>query len=217
MDRFRKFCEKPLFIISLCMTFIFTIALVIMMAIPHGKIYYFNYTIEDTNHYYEITLDEKYSEKHYYVLDGESYDVEDMLDGEYEFEIDNGELYILDGGSTNQRQKVGEVNSRKIYLNRCVLGMEDHDTVLVCRVNTTLTNIFTMLLSLGIFLLVISIVMKYAHSHHDKKLSYTNDNDSLKAIKAHKEMQKEGFIDEDEDNEPNFDVDNEDKDDKTED
>lgn len=191
MHKFRRFTEKTLLIISICMIAIFFVAVIVMMCIPHGKNYEFSYVIEDTEHHYEITLDKKYTEKHYYVLDGYSYNADDMMKGEYNFEVDNGELYIIDNGSTSQRQKIGSINSRELKLLNRDLTQDGHDVVLTCHINRTLTNIFVICLYLGIFLIVISIMLIIVHKHHDGKTQ--QEKNVKKTSKEVNEEEQDGF------------------------
>lgn len=169
MNKFKKIFEKPLLIASSIFIAVFIAAIVVMICIPHGNEYYFGYELEDTRHEYVIKIGEKYTEEHHMFLNGEEIPVEDMRTSEYEYEIYNGELYVLDGGATKQREKVGDINSREIVLTYSVLGEANHNTVLVCKTNRTLTNIFVMGLYISIFLLIISIMMIIIHKHHDKK------------------------------------------------
>ena len=169
MSKFRRFSEKPLFIISLGMIGDFLIAVIVMMCIPHGNTYIFSYEIKETRHEYKINLGEKYSEEHHMYIDGKEVPTADMRHDEYEYEIDNGVLYILDGGTSGEREKIGDINSRTITLTYCVMGEDNHDTVLTCITNKTLTNIFVVGLYLGIFLLIIGIVLKFAHTKHDSQ------------------------------------------------
>ena len=173
MDKFRKFCEKPLLIISSIMTAIFVIALVVLACIPNGKVYDFRYEIEDANFVYEVTLDKKYKVTHKYYVDGYAYNVGDVSKHEFEYEVINGKLYLLDGVTT-ERQEIGEINSKKLILKENVLG-EDGGTVLYCEINRTLSTFFIMGTTLGFILLATSIILRFAHNHYDRQNLLNNE------------------------------------------
>lgn len=176
MKKMRKFLEKPLMIISLSLIAVFFVAVIVMISIPHGKLYKYSYQIDDTTHYYEIILDEKYTEKHYYVLDGYSYEIDDMFKGEYNYEIKNNELYLIDNGSTSQKQKIGEINSRELNIFNRNLNQNGGESVFVCKVNRLLTDIFVVGLFASIVLFVISITMKVISSKKKKEKQDINQD-----------------------------------------
>ena len=167
MDKFRKFCEKSLLIISSIMTATFVIALIVLACIPNGKVYDFRYNVEDASFVYEITLDKKYKVTHKYSVDGYTYNVGDVSKKEFEYEVINGKLYLLDG-ITTERQEIGEINSKRLVLRENILG-EDGGTVLYCETNRTLSIVFIMGALLGALLIALSVILKFLHTHQDNQ------------------------------------------------
>ena len=158
MNKFKHFCKKPLLIVSICLIALFFIANVVMICIPHGKVYEVSYKQEGVTYNYKITLGKTYKGTHTYVVDGYKYDVGDVDKKEYDYSIDNGKLYLIDDGTSKQKQEIGTIDSRKIKLNFNVFG-DDDKTVLTCKINDVLTTIFLVGLYTSIILLVVSIVV----------------------------------------------------------
>lgn len=158
MEKLKKFCQKPLFIISIALISVCFIAVIIMMCIPHGKRYVLNYEVNGVDFKYEIVLGDKYKQVHTYTIDGKTYNVENADTKEYGYEVNDGELYIVDGGVSNQKVKIGNINSRRITLKYNILG-DAEKTTLVCKVNRVLTNIFVVGLYVGIALCVASVIV----------------------------------------------------------
>ena len=113
MHKFKKFLRKPLFITSVILSSVFLIATIVMLCIPHGRTYFYSYEVDGIEYEYEITLGKKYNVRHEFFDVGVAYDVGDSTKDEYEYEVYNGELSLLDS-STTERQKLGKISSTKI-------------------------------------------------------------------------------------------------------
>ena len=147
MQKFKKFLRKPLFVLSIVLSFIFLVATIVMVCIPHGKTYYCSYEIDDIEYEYEITLGKTFKVRHEFFDGGVAYDVGDFSKEEYEYDVYNGKLSLLDS-STSAKQELGKISSTKIILNYGVEGDSD-STVLVCKVNDVLTKTFASLFCLS--------------------------------------------------------------------
>ena len=197
MNKFKNFCKKPLMIISICFMAVFFVAVVVMICIPHGKVYVYNYEVEGAKYKYQIVLDDEYEVTHTEYIDGKSYEVGDIDDKNYKFEVSNGELYLFDGGTSNERHKIAKIDSRKIVLNENILG-EQGDTVLTCKINEVLTKIFLIGLYLSIAVFIASIVVTCIDKKNKPKedavesreIEETN-NESILAVAGEKELEVE--------------------------
>lgn len=165
MNKFKKFCQKPLFITALSMVAFFMVAVIVMICIPHGKVYKLSYEVDGVKFNYQITLGDKYTSKHTYTLNGKTYNVGAVDEKEYDYEVIDRELFLLDGGVSNQKIKIGDIDSRKIVLEYNILG-EEIDSKLTCKVNNVLTIIFVVGLYFSIAILVFSIVMITLEKKH---------------------------------------------------
>jgi hypothetical protein len=158
MNKFKNFCKKPLMIISICLMAVFFVAVVILICIPHGKVYVYNYEVEGIKYKYQIVLDDVYEVKHIEYVDGKVYDVGDIDKKTYKYEVFNGDLYLFDGGTSNEKHKIAKIDSVKIVLNENILG-EQGDTVLVCKSNKILSRIFLAGLYFGIVVFIVSVTV----------------------------------------------------------
>ena len=169
MNKFKNFCKKPLLIISICITAVFFVALIVMSLIPHGKVYEYTYKIDGVKYKYQITLDKKFKENHTYELDGKTYDVFGTDKKQYDYFVTGRELFIVDGGTANERQKIGSVDSTKIKLTYNV-GNSEKLTTLTCKTNKILSNIFIVGFYLGIALCASSATVICIDKQKDKKV-----------------------------------------------
>lgn len=158
MQKFKKFLRKPLFVLSIVLSLIFLFATIVMVCIPHGRTYYCSYEIDDIEYEYEITLGKTFKVRHEFFDGGVAYDVGDFSKEEYEYDVYNGKLSLLDS-STSAKQELGKITSTKIILNYGVEGDTD-STVLVCKVNDVLTKTFASLFCLSVVLLIVAISIK---------------------------------------------------------
>lgn len=158
MNKFKNFCKKPLMIISICLMAVFFVAVVILICTPHGKVYVYNYEVEGIKYKYQIVLDDVYEVKHIEYVDGKFYDVGDIDKKTYKYEVFNGDLYLFDGGTSNEKHKIAKIDSVKIVLNENILG-EQGDTVLVCKSNKILSRIFLVGLYFGIVVFIVSVTV----------------------------------------------------------
>ena len=158
MDKFKKFLRKPLFVLSIVLSLIFLFATIVMVCIPHGRTYYCSYEIDDIEYEYEITLGKTFKVRHEFFDGGVAYDVGDFSKEEYEYDVYNGKLSLLDS-STSAKQELGKITSTKIILNYGV-DNESETTVLVCKVNDVLTKTFASLFCLSVVLLIVAISIK---------------------------------------------------------
>lgn len=166
MDKFKKFCKKPLLIISLSMVVVFLVALLVMLCIPKGKTYVCKYEVDKVQYTYTIKLGEKFVETHTYTDEkGNVLNVKTTKNQEYDYQVNNKELFLVDS-VTEEKVKIGEINSRKLVLNYNI-EKNAENTVLYCSVNRVLTNVFIVGLYFGIFLLSICIVVNYIHKQQD--------------------------------------------------
>lgn len=158
MQKFKKFLRKPLFVLSIVLSLIFLFATIVMVCIPHGRTYYCSYEIDDIEYEYEITLGKTFKVRHEFFDGGVAYDVGDFSKEEYEYDVYNGKLSLLDS-STSAKQELGKITSTKIILNYGVEGDTD-STVLVCKINDVLTKTFASLFCLSVVLLIVAISIK---------------------------------------------------------
>ena len=210
MNKFKKFCQKPLLIASISLIAFCIIAIVVMICIPHGKVYKLSYEVDGTKFNYQIVLDDKYSAKHTYVLNGKTYSVGDIDGIEYNYEVVDGELFILDGGTSNQKIKIGNIDSRKIVLEYNILG-DDADSVLKCKVNTVLTTIFVVGLYSGIAFLVASIVVICLNKKNKETQAETKETTFGQKEEVEEEIKTEEVVAEEPKVEENMDVEQETK------
>lgn len=199
MNKFKKFCQKPLFITAISMVAFFIVAIIVMICIPHGKVYKLSYEIDGTKFNYEITLGNKYKSKHTYTLNGETHNVGAIDGKEYDYEVIDGELFLLDGGVSNQKVKIGDIDSRKIILEYNILG-EDVNSKLTCKVNNVLTIIFVVGLYFSIAILTFSAVMIALAKKHklNENASKTKTEEKLETEKQVEEVAEEKVEEQDE-------------------
>lgn len=169
MEKFKKFCKKPLLIISTCIVAVFFVALIIMMIIPHGKVYDYTYEVNDVKYKYQITLEKKYSESHSYYVDGKKYEVLGTDKKQYDYVVTGRELFIVDGGTSKEKQKIGSIDSTKLKLTYNVGGSEKM-TTLTCKPNRILSNIFTVGFYFGISLCAVSATLICIDKRKNKKV-----------------------------------------------
>lgn len=158
MIKFQKFIRKPLFVISVVLSTIFLLLTLLMLCIPHGKKYFYEYEIDGIKYEYEITLSDKFYVRHEFFEDGVAYDAGSLSKQDYEYEVFNGHLYILDD-STDEKQDLGKITSSKIILNYNV-DKDLNNTILICKVNNILTKTFASLFCFSTILLIIAIFVK---------------------------------------------------------
>lgn len=164
MDKFKNFCKKPLMIISIIIMCVFFISIFILLCIPKGKVYSYEYKVEDVNYRYEVELTEKYKTKHICIIDGQEYNLAKVE--AFDYEVDAGKLYLLDGATSN-RQEIAEINSRKLNLIGFQFG-EENNSVLYCNVNCTLFYIFITGFVIGLIFFSVSLTLKLIDAHNNK-------------------------------------------------
>ncbi len=166
MDKFRKFCKKPLLIISSVMIGVFALALLVMLCIPKGKTYVYRYEKDKVQYTYTIELGKKFVETHTYTDEnGNVVNVKSARTQEYDYKVDNKELFLVDT-ATEEKVKIGDITARKLILDYN-LEEDIENPVLYCSVNRVLSNVFIVCLYFGIFLLAICIVVNYIHKKQD--------------------------------------------------
>ena len=166
MDKFKNFCKKPLIIIALSMMGVCLLGMIIMLCIPKGKTYVYKYEIGVVQYTYKIELGDKFVEKHTVIDEnGKESVLKTSTNKEYEYEVSNGKLYLLDG-VTEEKIEIGEINSRKLTLNYNIEKGEDN-AVLYCTVNRALMIVFAVVFYFGVFLLSVAIVVNYIHKKQD--------------------------------------------------
>ena len=188
MDKFIKFCKKPLIIVAIILLTMCDIGLFIMMCIPNGKTYVYKYEVGNIEYTYKIELGDKYVMSHTYIdSNGKEINLQSSKKEQYDYVVSNGKLYLLDG-VTDERFEVGEIESNKLSLNYNIEKNKDK-TVLICKTNRVLSIIFSIGIFLGISLLAISFIVNYL----DKKKLLKNDkaDDETKVLNETKESQIE--------------------------
>lgn len=188
MDKFKELCKKPLIIIALSLMGVCILASFIMMCIPNGKTYVYKYEEGTTQYVYKIQLGEKFVQTHiYYDANGKEINVNGSKVHEYDYDVYNGKLYLLDG-ITDEKIEIGKISSTKLTLNHNIEKDKDK-TVLICKTNRVLSIIFSIGIFLGISLLAISFIVNYL----DKKKLLKNDkaDDETKVLNETKESQIE--------------------------
>ena len=69
MDKLKKLCKKPLLIMSSIMIGVFFLALLVMICIPNGKTYVYDYQKNNVHYTYKIVLGDKFVATHTYLDD----------------------------------------------------------------------------------------------------------------------------------------------------
>ncbi len=168
MNKFRKFCEKPLLTIAIILVAISILTNLVILIIPYGSHYEYNYKDNDASCTYEVFLQDKFTSDHTYILDDLLYDFDSSKPKKYDYEVDGGKLYLLDG-VTSERQLIGDINSRKLILNYDVVG-QDTNTVLTCKLNNTIMIIAVIFFFISIALMLFSILMRSLNLNYAKKI-----------------------------------------------
>lgn len=153
-ENIKKFCKKPLLIISLAFVIIFFASLITMICIPNGKTYVYRYKEDGFDYTYQINLDKKFATYHTFIDEnGNVNNADDIKQIEYNYAVKNGKLYLV--SENNNDMEIAEINSRKIKLN---YGIQDGKTTttLVCKTNQVLFVIFIVGLCCGAVMLLVS-------------------------------------------------------------
>ena len=178
MNKFKNFCKKPLMMISICFMAVFFVAVVVLICIPHGKVYVYNYQLEGVEYKYQIVLDDKYELTHVEYFNGKTYNVGDIDTKKYDYEVENGILYLYDGGTANEKHEIAKIDSRKITLEYNILG-EEGNTVLTCKINSVLTRVFVVGLYLSLAVFIASIVVICVDKKNKPKEDVVESNEQL--------------------------------------
>ncbi|MBQ4542166.1 MAG: hypothetical protein IJA23_04890 [Clostridia bacterium] len=166
MDKFRKLCKKPLIIVALSLMGACLLGWIVMLCIPHGKTYVYKYEVGTVQYTYKIELGDKFVETHTVADDsGKETNLKTAKDKEYEYEVSNGKLFLLDG-FTDEKVEIGEINSRKLSLNYNI-EKDGDNAVLYCSVNRALSIVFSIGIYFGVFLLAICITVNYIHKKQE--------------------------------------------------
>lgn len=167
----KKFCKKPLFIISLALSFVFFASLIIMISIPNGKTYVYKYKEDGFDYTYQINLGDKYECTHTFIDENGNLNNADAIKQEkYDYKVKSGKLYLVNG--KDDEIEIAEINSRKLKLNFNIEDGKD-SSVLVCKVNQSLFIGFAIGLCFGILLFVASCLV---YLFDTMKSSAQNDN-----------------------------------------
>ncbi len=171
MEKFKKFCKKPLLISSICIILAFMLGLIIMGCISHADA---TYTYNSSHLSIEMEIDEDEV-----TITSTNFGVATVV--EYDCLIKNGKLLVREDRS-NTYIEYGTINAYKLVLKEAIDATDPSQgyvyTTLKCELTNTLRTINIVMIVVGALGVASSIVYILCEKKKEQTITNTAETSS---------------------------------------